>query len=51
MVAKRWCGALLNAEADVGAKPDRGLTALMMASKLGRQEIVQLLKSAGAADR
>jgi ankyrin repeat protein len=41
--------ALLGAKADVNAKMDNGQTALMMASQGGHQEVVELLKSAGAA--
>ena len=42
--------ALLAKGADVNAKRDDGVTALMEAKKKGHKEIVQLLKKAGAKE-
>jgi ankyrin repeat protein len=42
--------ALLVARADVKAKNDAGQTALMLAVQGGHDEIVRLLKQAGAAE-
>jgi ankyrin repeat protein len=39
---------LLDANADVNAKADMGGTALMVASQNSHQEIVRLLRTAGA---
>jgi ankyrin repeat protein len=39
---------LIAAKVDVNAKTGDGTTALMMASQQGHQEVVQLLKKAGA---
>ncbi len=41
-------GKLLAAKADVNAKNKKGETALMEASKRGHDEVVKLLKQAGA---
>jgi ankyrin repeat protein len=40
--------ALLAGKADVNAKAGNGATALMLASKYRHQEVVKLLKEAGA---
>jgi serine/threonine-protein phosphatase 6 regulatory ankyrin repeat subunit B len=40
--------ALLAAKADVNAKDYIGRTALMLASEAGRDEVVKLLRQAGA---
>jgi ankyrin repeat protein len=42
--------ALLVAKADVKVKNDEGKTALMLAVEGGHDEIVRLLKQAGAAE-
>lgn len=42
--------ALLEAGADVNAKMDAGMTALFIARKSGRQDIIRMLEEAGAND-
>ena len=42
--------ALLAAKADVNAKDYIGRTALMLASEAGRDEVVKLLRQAGAKE-
>jgi ankyrin repeat protein len=42
--------ALIAANADVNAKDNNGSTALKDASKMGHQDVVKLLKKAGATE-
>jgi ankyrin repeat protein len=42
--------ALLAAKADVSARNNDGITALMIASNKGQSEMVKLLKQAGAKE-
>jgi ankyrin repeat protein len=50
MAMSRWCRGLLAAKADVNAKDYIGRTALMLASEAGRDEVVKLLRQAGAKE-